>query len=86
MIAVKRKLTSISRNTENVRELHTFRRFTVEIYFCSKFLTIICSNGARDIKNVDLCVINRVESVKISFVCANDLLLLDEDGVQFVLE
>ena len=34
----------------------------------------------------DLCVINRVESVKISFVCANDLLLFDDDGVQFVLD
>ena len=37
-------------------------------------------------KNVDLCVINRVESIKISFVHANDLLLLDEDSVQFVLD
>ena len=37
-------------------------------------------------KNLDLCVINRVERIKISFVCANDLLLLGEDGVQFVLD
>ena len=37
-------------------------------------------------KNVDLCVINRVERIKISFVRANDLLLLDDDGAQFVLD
>ena len=37
-------------------------------------------------KYVDLCEIKRVESVKILFVRANDLLLLDEDGVQFVLD
>ena len=37
-------------------------------------------------KNVDLRVINRVESIKISFVRANDILLLDEDGVQIVLD
>ena len=37
-------------------------------------------------KNVDLCMINHVESVKISFERANDLFLLNEDGVQYVLD
>ena len=36
-------------------------------------------------KYVDLCVINRVKSVKNSLVRANDLILLNDDGVQFVL-
>ena len=35
-------------------------------------------------KYVDLCEINRVKSVKISFVRANDLISLNDDGVQFV--
>ena len=35
---------------------------------------------------LDLCMIKRVESVNIAIVPANDLIVLDEDGVQFVLE
>ena len=31
-------------------------------------------------------MINRVESVNISFVHANDFFLLDDNGVQFVLD
>ena len=37
-------------------------------------------------KYVDLCVIKRVESVKISCVRTNNRFLLDEDGVQFFLD
>lgn len=37
-------------------------------------------------KIVDSYVINRVKSVNISFVRAYDFLLLDDDGVQFILD
>ena len=56
---------------------------------------MIRSNVARDTKICGFVydtwtwlwfVYERVESVNISIVPANDLILLDEDGVQFVLE
>ena len=37
-------------------------------------------------KNVDLCVINPVERVKILCVRVYDLFQLDDDGVEFVLD
>lgn len=35
---------------------------------------------------MDLCVSNRVEGFKISFVRTNDHVVLGDDGVQFVLD